>query len=66
VGTCIFAASGLSFDVDELLKTSNLKPGVVYHKGEVGALERLPCPDTGIVLTISQGAAGITDSDGSL
>ena len=54
MGSCIFAASGLSFDVDEFLKTSNLKPRVVYHKGEVAALERQTRPDTGFILTISQ------------
>ena len=54
MGSCIFAARGLSFDVAVFLETSNLKPGLIYHKGEAVALERQPCPDTGFVLTISQ------------
>jgi hypothetical protein len=54
MGSCIFAACGLSFDVDEFLKTSNLKPGFIYHKGEAGALDRQPRPDTGFMLSICQ------------
>ena len=54
MGSCIFTACGLSFDVDEFLKTSNLKPGLIYHKGEAVTLERQPRPDAGFVLAICQ------------
>jgi hypothetical protein len=54
MGWCLLAASGLSFEVEVFLNTSNLKPRVVYHKGELAATEGQPRPDTGFVLTISQ------------
>ena len=54
MGSCVFTACGLSFDVDEFLKTSNFKPGLIYHKGEAVALERQPRPHTGFLLAICQ------------
>lgn len=53
MGACALNVSGLSFAVDEFLKTSSLKPQAVYHRGEIPPLNRQPRPDTGFILTVS-------------
>jgi|SRR5579883_1278342 len=57
MGVCLFAASGLNFDVDLYLASSPFKPAGVFRKGEIPPKDnpqRLPRPDSGFVLIVSQ------------
>ena len=57
MGVCLFAASGLSFDVDRYLATSPFKPATVFRKGQIPPKEnpeRLARPDSGFVVLVGQ------------
>ncbi len=57
MGVCLFAASGLSFDVDRYLASSPFKPATVFRKGETPPKEnpqRLARPDSGFVVLVGQ------------
>ena len=57
MGVCLFAASGLSFDVDRYLASSPFKPATVFRKGQIPPKEnpqRLARPDSGFVVLVSE------------
>ena len=57
MGVCLFAASGLSFDVDRYLASSPFKPATVFRKGQIPPKEnpeRLSRPDSGFVVLVSE------------
>jgi hypothetical protein len=57
MGVCLFAASGLNFDVDRYLASSPFKPVTVFRKGQIppnANPQRLPRPDSGFVVLVSE------------
>jgi hypothetical protein len=56
-GVCEIKISGFSFGAGEFLKTSNLKPHLVWGRGELVPSETAPRPDAGFLVAIS-GRAG--------
>ena len=57
MGVCLFAASGLSFDVDRYLASSPFKPATVFRSGQIPSKEnpkRLARSDSGFVVLVSE------------
>jgi hypothetical protein len=57
MGTCMFVASGVDFDVDAYVRDSPFEVMGVFHKGEVSpdaGPETEPKPDSGFVAFVSQ------------
>jgi hypothetical protein len=56
MGVCVFAASGLNFDVDRYLASSPFKATSVFRKGDVPPMnnpERKSKPESGFVVIVS-------------
>jgi hypothetical protein len=52
---CEIKVSGSAFGVDEFLKSSNLKPGAIWRRGEMLSSETAAPFDSGFRLVISDG-----------
>ncbi len=61
MGWCLFVASGLELRMDEFLRGSPFRPQTKYYKGDVPPKDnpqRLPRPDSGFVVLVSQDEKG--------
>lgn len=61
MGTCMFAASGLEFRMDEFLASSSFRPQTRYYKGQVPPIDnpaKKPRPDSGFVVVVSSDDKG--------
>ncbi len=57
MGICVFVATGVHFAVDEYLRTSSLKPFVVYHPGEalkLGEMSWRPQKEAGFMALVAK------------